>query len=93
MAQHELLFMEMSEDVHGSKGRAVKAVAERVIRVQGDKLCEELGYPKGTKIDIEIIKEIAKLKAGDFVVVNGKSIKISPRIFAIAKILLDKIEG
>lgn len=85
--------MEMSEDVHGSTGRGMNHIKDRVIRIQGDKLCEELGYPKETKIDIEVIREITQLKAGDFVVIDGKSITITPRIFAIAKILLDKIEG
>lgn len=85
--------MEMSEDVHGSTGRGITHMKNRIIRIQGDKFCEELGYPKGTKIDIKIIREIAQLKAGDFVVIDGKSITITPRIFAIATILFDKIEG
>lgn len=85
--------MEMPKEVRGSTGRGMNHIKNRVTRIQGDKLCEELGYPKGTKIDIKIIREITQLKAGDFVVIDGKSITITPRIFAIAKILLEKIEG
>ena len=93
MAHHVFLFMQMSEDVHGSTGRRMNHTKGKVFQIQYDKLCEELGCPKGTKIDIKTIREITKLKIKDFIVINGKSISITPGIFAIATILLDKIEG
>lgn len=48
----------------------------------GDKLCELLGYEKGTKIDVEIIRSIANSEMMDMIVLDGRGI-----------ILLEKIEN
>jgi hypothetical protein len=55
---------------------------DKVIRIQGDKLCELLGYEKGTKIDVEIIRSIANSEMMDMIVLDGRGI-----------ILLEKIEN
>ena len=65
---------------------------DKVIRIQGDKLCELLGYEKGTKIDVEIIRSIANSEMMDMFVLDGRGIELSMRTVAIAKILLEKIE-
>ena len=66
---------------------------DKVIRVQGDKLCELIGYEKGTKIDVEIIRTIANSEMMDMIVIDGRGIELSMRTVAIAKILLEKIEN
>ena len=66
---------------------------DKVIRIQGDKLCELLGYEKGTKIDVEIIRSIANSEMMDMIVIDGREIELSMRTVAIAKILLEKIEN
>ena len=66
---------------------------DKVIRVQGDKLCELIGYEKGTKIDVEIIRTIANSEMMDMIVIDGREIELSMRTVAIAKILLEKIEN
>lgn len=54
---------------------------DKVIRIEGDKLCGLLGYEKGTKIDVEIIPSIANPGMMDMFVLDGRGI-----------ILLEKIE-
>lgn len=66
---------------------------DKVIRIQGDKLCELLGYEKGTKIDVEIIRSIANSEMMDMIVIDGRGIELSMRTITIAKILLEKIEN
>lgn len=66
---------------------------DKVIRIQGDRLCQFLGYPTGTKIDIGIIKAIASANAGDMLVIDGKSVNISMSAIGNATVLLKKIEG
>ena len=66
---------------------------DKVIRIQGDKLCELIGYEKGTKIDVEIIRTIANSEMRDMIVIDGREIELSMRTVAIAKILLEKIEN
>ena len=66
---------------------------DKVIRIQGDKLCELIGYEKGTKIDVEIIRAIANSEMMDMIVIDGRGIELSMRMVAIAKILLEKIEN
>ena len=66
---------------------------DKVIRIQGDKLCELIGYEKGTKIDVEIIRAIANSETMDMIVIDGREIELSMRTVAIAKILLEKIEN
>ena len=66
---------------------------DKVIRIQGDKLCELIGYEKGTKIDVEIIRTIANSEMMDMIVIDGREIELSMRTVAIAKILLEKIEN
>ncbi len=66
---------------------------DKVIRIQGDKLCELIGYEKGTKIDVEIIRAIANSEMMDMIVIDGRDIELSMRTVAIAKILLEKIEN
>lgn len=66
---------------------------DKVIRIQGDKLCELIGYEKGTKIDVEIIRAIANSEMLDMIVIDGREIELSMRTVAIAKILLEKIEN
>ena len=66
---------------------------DKVIRIQGDKLCELIGYEKGTKIDVEIIRTIANSEMMDMIVIDGRGIELSMRMVAIAKILLEKIEN
>ena len=66
---------------------------DKVVRIQGDKLCELIGYEKGTKIDVEIIRAIANSEMMDMIVIDGREIELSMRTVAIAKILLEKIEN
>ena len=66
---------------------------DKVVRIQGDKLCELIGYDKGTKIDVEIIRTIANSEMMDMIVIDGREIELSMRTVAIAKILLEKIEN
>ena len=66
---------------------------DKVIRIQGDKLCELIGYEKDTKIDVEIIRAIANSEMRDMIVIDGREIELSMRTVAIAKILLEKIEN
>ena len=58
---------------------------DKVIRIQGDKLCELLGYEKGTKIDVEIIRSIANSEMMDMIVLDGRGIELSMRTITIAK--------
>ena len=66
---------------------------DKVIRIQGDKLCESLGLPAGTKIELDLIRKIATSQFGDVIQMNGKDIKLSMHMVGVAKILLEKIEG
>ena len=66
---------------------------DKVIRIQGDRLCELIGYEKGTKIDVEIIRTIANSEMMDMIVIDGRGIELSMRTITIAKILLEKIEN
>ena len=66
---------------------------DKVVRIHGDKLCELLGYKKGTKIDIEIIRAVANSEIWDMIVLDGRSVRLSPYAIAVAKILLGKIES
>lgn len=66
-----------------------RMIKEKIIQIQGNKLCKCLGYPPGTKIDINIIKSIANGNVGD--VVPGTSIAISMSMKGIACILVKKI--
>ena len=66
---------------------------DKVVRIQGDKLCELLGYKKGTKIDIEIIRAVANSEIWDMIVLDGRSVRLSPYALAVAKTLLGKIES
>lgn len=66
---------------------------DKVIRIQGDKLCESLGFAAGTKIDLDLIRKIATAKFGDIVQVEGRDVKLSMHMVGVAKILLEKIEG
>lgn len=59
----------------------------------GDNLYELLGYEKGTKIDVEIIRSIANSEMMDMIVIDGRGIELSMRTITIAKILLEKIEN
>jgi hypothetical protein len=65
----------------------------KVIRIQGDKLCEMLGLPPKTKIELNVIKEIADAPVKSFVVYNGKNYVVDPSMKAIAGVLLAKIMG
>lgn len=65
----------------------------KVIRIQGDKLCDDLGYPKGTKIPIETIEAIASSNFGDVLTIDGKEVKLTMHMVGVAKILLEKIKG
>lgn len=64
---------------------------DKVIRIQGDRLCKYLGYPPGTKIEIEEIRKIANGEMGDIVVANDRSVTITMSMIGIAMILLEKI--
>ncbi len=66
---------------------------DKVIRIQGDKLCESLGYEPGTKIKLETIKQIATATFGDTIILDGKEIKLTMHMIGVAKILLEKIEA
>ena len=69
----------------------MKEVIDRVIRIQGDTLCEFLGYPRETKLDIKLIKQIADSKPGDIITINGREITITMRMIGVAGILVNKI--
>ena len=62
---------------------------EKIMRIQADKLCVYLGYEAGTKIPEYMIKIIAG--PSEFVIVDGKEVKITPQMRALAGILLEKI--
>ena len=64
---------------------------DKVIRIQGDKLCESLGLAKGTKIDLELIRKIATSNFGETIRVEGRDVKLSMHMIGVAKILLEKI--
>ena len=65
----------------------------KVIRIQGDKLCESLGYAPGTKIKLETIKQIASATFGDTIILDGKELKLTMHMIGVAKILLEKIKA
>jgi len=66
-------------------------IRDKVIRIQGDKLCLELGYPPETKLDIKLIKQIADSKPGDIITIDGREITITMRMIGVAGILVNKI--
>ena len=66
---------------------------DKVIRIQGDKLCGYLGLEPGTKIELKTIKQIATATFGDSITLDGKEVKLSMHMIEVAKILLEKIEG
>lgn len=66
-------------------------VKSRVIRIQGDTLCGFLGYPPETKLDIELIKQIANSKPNDIITIDGRNVTITMRMIGVAGILADKI--
>lgn len=66
-------------------------IRDKVIRIQGDKLCLELGYPPETKLDIVLIKQIANSKPGDIIFVENREITITMHMIGVAGILVDKI--
>lgn len=66
--------------------------SDKVIRIQGDKLCEYLGLKQGTKIELNIIKQIASSQFGDTITIQGKSIILSMHAIGVSRILLAKIE-
>lgn len=83
-----------SEDVDddGQTGGAEMNHNDKVVRIQGDRLCQFLGYPEGTKIDVAVIRAIANAGAGDLVKVDGKGIVVGMSAIGIAQVLLKKIE-
>ena len=64
---------------------------DKVIRVQGDKLCGYLGLEPGTKIELDVIKQIATATFGESIILDGKEVKPSMHMIGVAKILLEKI--
>ena len=66
---------------------------DKVIRIQGDKLCDYLGLPAGTKIELKTIKQIATATFGESITLDGKEINLTMHMIGVAKILLEKIEG
>ena len=69
-----------------------KSHSDKVIRIQGDKLCECLGLKQGTKIELNIIKQIAASQFGDTITIQGKPITLSMHAIGLSRILLEKIE-
>ena len=61
-----------------------------VVKIQGNRLCEQLGLPVGTKIPKNVIEMIAKSKINDVVSVCGKEVVLSPSVIAVAGILVSK---
>ena len=66
---------------------------DKVTRIQGDKLCGYLGLEPGTKIELDVIKQIATATFGESIILDGKEVKLSMHMIGVAKILLEKIEG
>lgn len=65
--------------------------SDKVIRIQGDKLCEYLGLKPETKIELSVIKKIASSQFGDTITINGTDIVLSMHAIGIAKVLMEKI--
>lgn len=66
---------------------------DKVIRLQADKLCKDLGYKPGTKIDIETIRMIASGTFADVISIDGQPTTLTMHMIGVAQILLKKIEG
>lgn len=70
------------------------SVDNKVIRIQGDKLCTMIGLKPGTKIDRKVLDALAAAELGDVVRVGTRDVTvISPSIQVLAQILIDKIDG
>lgn len=67
------------------------ATDDKVIRIQADKLCELIGLPKGSYIPRSTIELIAKSKLLTVVNINGRDIKVTPSLIAVAQVILGKI--
>jgi len=64
---------------------------DKIVRIQADKLCGYLGFEAGTKIDKELLKEIATTNHGEHVIINRNEIVVTPRMRGLATIILEKI--
>lgn len=64
---------------------------DKIMRIQADKLCEQLGYAPGTYIPRDILEKISKAQFKDELFINRKPVIVSPSMYAIAKLLLSKI--
>jgi len=62
---------------------------EKIIRIQADKLCGYLGLEAGTKIPEYLIDLISR--PGEYVILDGKEIRVTPTMRGIATIIMEKI--
>lgn len=66
---------------------------DKVIRIQGDKMCEYLGLPKGTKINLDVLHIIEHAEVNKPCNVMNKDVVITMHMKATAGILIKKING
>ncbi len=62
----------------------------KIVRIQADRLCGYLGFEAGTKIGIELLKEIANTNHGEHIIINRNEIIVTPRMRGLATIILEK---
>ena len=66
---------------------------DKVIRIQGDKMCDYLGIPRETKINLGVLQRIEQAEANQKCTVMGKEVTVTMHMKATAGILLKKIKG
>lgn len=67
---------------------------DKVIRIQADRLAEDLGLPAMTHFELEELDMIANTDVGQREIkFRGKTVKFTPRVKSIADLLRRKIRG
>lgn len=65
---------------------------EKIVRIQADRLCGYLGFEAGTRIDRELLKDIANTNHGEHIIINRAEITVTPRMRGLATIILEKVK-
>jgi len=67
--------------------------ADKIIRIQADRLAELLGLEKGTYIPAEDLKLISTTCPGMDIIIQQKPVTISTRAHVLAMLLLEKVNS
>lgn len=67
--------------------------SSKIIRIQADKLCEQLGLPKNTYLELSELQLLANSSPMKSIEFRGKSLEITFSIHTNAQLILDKISS